>query len=204
MKTYQKFSKWTVFLSLLILGIMVLPQGCANYKAESRLNIYHPQIIEVFSVPPTIIGSFCTPQEFHDSFSLDYSMLSIVQHNTYSKYITGTISEYNEKQGTILGSLRIDKTDGYSTYQRECGKGQRYPYIYWFTINLIKDYPNDKSKKDRMKEYNYIVDQINKEKYIDVHVVNRPMVGTSVEGSAQSSHIYFTDEQIVKLFSDKK
>lgn len=181
--------------------------GCTSYKATSDLNIYHPKVVQVLKNSSNTIGVFCVDQNFYNNFNVDHSpvpQLSVVLKEGYSRYITGYIDRYDQYKKTIYGSLKFDIFDNKILYQQECGLNKKYPYIYWFTLELRKDYPEGKSKEARMKEYNQIVNQIKQNQYIDVRAIVVPMASMSIMGSVQDARMYFTDEQVRELFSDKE
>ena len=127
--------------------------------------------------------------------------LSIVLNKGYSRYITGTLVSFNEER--VSKSLPLEGLERNSLYQQECGLNKKYPIVHGFVINISESYPDRKGKDDRMAEYYDIVNQIKQNKYLDVRAIVVPMVNTSIEGSAQDARMYFTDEQVRELFSNK-
>lgn len=202
MKINYYVLKNTFIIGVLSLVVTVM-MGCTSYKETTDLNIYHSKVVQVLRNDSNSIGVFCA----NKNFNVDHSpapQLSIVLKEGYSHYVTGYIDKYDQYEKTIYGSLKFDIFDDKPVYEQECGYGKKYPYIYWFTLELKIDYPEGKGKEVRMKEYYEIVNQIKQNKYIDVRAIVVPMASTSITGSAQDARMYFTDEQIRELFSDKE
>lgn len=177
----------------------VIMTGCNSYKPVPELNIYHPKVVQVLRNDSNSIGVFCADK----SFDVDHSpapQLSVVLEEGYSRYITGYIDSYDLYEKTIYGSLKFDIFDDKPVYEQDCGANKKYPYIYWFTLDLQEKFMEGKSKNARMKEYYDIVNQIKQNKYLDVRAIIVPMVSTSIQGSAQDARMYFTDEQVRELF----
>ena len=198
----------STFMAVALNLVVIVMIGCTSYKATSDLNVYHPNAYNVVGGKvDQIEGVFCAPKILYDELSSDGSQkpqLSIVIKNGYSRYITGNINAYDKNAVNTYSPLTIQDINRFSVYERECGANKKYPYIYWFTIDLQESFMEGKSKKAHMAEYYDIINQIKQNKYLDVRAIVVPMVSTSVIGSAQDARMYFTDEQIPQLFLENK
>ena len=207
MKINYYFLKTISIAAMLSLAVSVMI-SCTSYKATPDLNIYHPNAYNVLGGKvDQIKGVFCAPKILYNELSSDGSQkpqLSLVINNGYSRYITGNINSYDEDMVNTYSPLTPQDLSQFPVYEQECGVNKKYPYIYWFTLELKKDYPEGKGKKVRMKEYYDIVNQIQQKKYLYVRAIVVPMVSTSIEGSAQDARMYFTDEQVKELFSNEE
>lgn len=182
--------------------------GCASYRTTPDLNIYHPNVYNVIGEKVhQIEGVFCAPKILYNELSSDGSQkpqLSVVINRGYSRYITGNVNSYDKNMVNSYSPLTSKDLRQFPVYEQECGANKKYPHIYWFTLDLQEKFMEGKSKNARMAEYYDIVNQIKKNKYIDVRAIVVPMVSTSITGSTQDARMYFTDEQVRELFSDKE
>lgn len=195
----------TLIATPLLVVTSLITVGCTTHKTNSVLNVYHPVIYETYGNNLNKIkGVLCTKQEFVDNFGPDLSLepkLSVVLEEGYSRYITGNIY-YNNKQTAQILNKQVRSSS--SSYQEECGINRRYPVLHEFDLDIVKGCPDRKGKEIRMREYNEIVNQIKQNKYLDVRAIVVPMFSETITGSAQDARMYFTDEQVAELFSDKE
>lgn len=197
----------TCILLIAFMAIGTALSGCSKYKTTSDLNLYHPQVMSVYtgsaeSKSYNISGIFCSDTGFRKRANTEpFPQLTVVLPKGYSTFIRGYISEYSAAEPNPYFQVTPQLLQQNPNYQQQCGVDKKYPYTYIFALNIEQDYPDSKWKKVRMREYDQIIEQIRRDKFIDIGAVVVPMVSIKIEVSSKPVRLHFTDEQIEKLFS---
>ena len=194
----------------LCLQLVLLLSGCAinSTQPTKKLNMYHMDITSASDSNRSFNGVFCADNSFFglekDASSPPIRIAILKNYEKsktdYYENISGGIILYDtNSQKNISGKILLD----YPVYQKQCGIGKMYPYIYTFRFSLqIQSHYEDKNLEEQKK----IITQLRKNKYLDIVSVKPPYMSVTkpILVSEHPVRLYFTNEQIRELFSDKE
>ena len=182
-------------LSMIIAVGFLLTSACSATPTKD-LNIHNLRVVDIKNYDTSIVATFCGTENFNKLFIAYpypkiYTKLKTTEN--YLDFKSSHISEFDPVKYKIwIGDVDLEKFPEY----RNCGKGKIYPYIYWFNLNVEKDLPYKKSRKeDYMNSYNEFRQQIINTREIELGVVQLSGFNGNDSVSEETSFLKLNDEQ---------
>lgn len=182
--------------------------GCAfnPIKPTEDLNMHYVNV-NAYEFNKSFNGIFCADDAFFRLYEDESSppiRIAILKDYKKSK-----LSYYENIVGGIIlydpnSQINIfDKKffSDYPLYEKQCGIGKEYPYIYSFKFSLqIQDDSDDKY----FKEQKEIINQLKTKKYLDVVLIRSPFMSISrpILISENPIRLNFTNEQIHQILNN--
>lgn len=194
-----------MMLRAIIMCSGFLISGCSTTKHTPDLNMHHLRAVDITEYDTSIVAMFCGTEAFNGLFlqELAPKIYPVLSHSkNYLEFKAGFISDYSpNKHETWVGDVELNKFPEY----KECGYGKKYPYIYWFELNVEKNLPYKKEKqKLYMRAYNEFKEQIVSSHHIELGVVKLPAFAGEVLVSEKTSFLKLDEEQYATLMDNMK
>lgn len=184
-----------MMLRITVVSSIFLISACTATPTPD-LNMHHLRAVSITKYDTSVIATFCGTEEFNQLFINEpYPKVYTVLKNTknYLDFKSSLISEFNlEKYEIWIGEVELSQFPEY----KDCGKGKKYPYIYWFDLNVEKNPPYKSTRiADYMKAYDEFKQKIIYKHQIELGVVQLSGFNGDDLKSEKTSLLKLNEEQ---------